>query len=223
MIDNRLFARLAWLFPALSITLAMLVYGFGPNRRAFPFFISESAHPSGPEGWIFMLALIFTGLLLIVTSWRLYDNTKDFAIRPKVSLVAMITGVFAGVNLFLVGIFDMYSEMTLHVITALNLFYSALVWGILIHFGIYGMNHPRSKMRLIYLGIAISSHVVMIYTMGQAALENPEALLPPLDLNQVQHWVRWAALAEYGFLISFLLLLSTYESDISGEISDSEE
>ncbi len=223
MIDNRLFARLSWGFPALSIHLAMLVYGFGPNRRAFPFFISESANPAGPESWIFMLAIIFTGLLLTITSWRLYDNTKDFAIRPKVAFVAMITGVFAGINLFLVGVFDMYATIELHVITALNLFYASLLWGILIHFGIYGMNHPRSKRRLIYLGIAIFCHLVMIYTMGRAALENPEALSPPLDLNPLQHWVRWAALAEYGFLVSFLLLLSTYESEISGEIADSEE
>lgn len=223
MIDKRLFARLSWGFPALSIILAMLVHGLGPNRRAFPFFISESAHPDGPEGWIFMLALLFSGLLLTVTSWRLYDNTKNIAIRPKVAFVAMTAGVFSGVNLFLVGIFDMYSSLELHVFTALSLFYAAMTWGVLIHFGISGKKHPRYKVRLTYMGMAIFCFLVMTYTMGQAVLENPEALMPPLDLNPVQHWVRWAALAEYGFLVSFLLLLSTYESDISGEIADSEE
>jgi len=223
MIDNRLFGRLSWGFPALSITLAMLVHGLGPNRRAFPFFISESAHPAGPEGWIFMLAIIFSGLLIIVAAWRLYVNTKDFAIRPKVAFAAMITGVFTGASMFLVGVFDIYSSMELHVFTALSLFYAAMAWGILNHFAIYGKKHPRYKMRLTYLGMAIFCHLVMTYTMGQAILENPEALMPPLDLNPVQHWVHWAALAEYGFLASFLLLLSTYQSEISGDIADCEE
>lgn len=223
MIGNRLFARLSWLFPVVTVNLAMIIYALGPNHRASPYFISESAHPSGPEGWIFLLAMTFTGLLLIITACRLYDNTKDIAIRPKVTFMAMLIGVFSGSNMILVGVFDIYSSLDLHVITALNLFYGSLGWGILCHFGIYGNQNSRSRMRLYYLGAAILCHLVMSYTMMQAFLENPEALTPPIDLNLVQHWVRWAALAEYGFFISFLLLIASYESEISGEIDDSEE
>ncbi len=223
MINDRLFAQLSWRFPLLTITLAMLVHGLGPNLRAFPFFISESAHPSGPESSIFMVAMSFSGQLLMVASWRIYDNTKQIAAKPKISFIGMLFGVFAGLNIVLVGIYDLYASLTLHVITAVNLFYSSLFWGFLIHFGIYGMNHPRSKTRLTYLGIATFCHIVMTYTMTQATIENLEAVSYPLDLNQVQHWVSWAATAEFGFLVIFLLLLSTYESDIAGKISDSEE
>ena len=225
MIDNRLFAQLSWRFPVLTIILAMFVHGLGPNMRAFPFFISESAHPDGPESSIFIVSMLFSGLLLMVASWRIYDNTKQIAVKPKISFAAMLTGVFAGFNLFLVGVFDMYASLELHVITALNLFYASLVWGILVHFGIYGMEHHYSKRRLTYLGIATLCHIVMIYTMSRAALEYSglEESMIIVDLNPVQHWVRWAATAEFVFLLSFIALLSTYESEISGDISDSEE
>ncbi|MGY8670526.1 MAG: DUF998 domain-containing protein [Candidatus Poseidoniales archaeon] len=223
MIDNRLFARLSWLFPIVSVHLSMIVYALGPNHRAFPYFISESAHPSGPEGWIFLLTLVFSGLLLIITAWRLYNHTKDIAIRPKVTFIAMLIGVFSGSNMILVGIFDIYSSPVLHVITALNLFYGSLGWGILSYVGIYGNQNSRSRMRLYYLGATILCHLVMSYAMTQAFLENPEALTPPIDLNLVQHWVRWAALAEYGFFISSMLLIWSYESEIRGTVDDSEE
>ena len=220
MIEDRLAARLGWAIPAVTITLSTIVHILSGNNRAFPFFISETDHP-GLERWIFTIGLSVTGLVLCWTSWRLYQVRKETA-RKLWIFAALVCGVWVGGNLTAMSFLDMYDHLELHVVTALNVFHFGLAWGVITHIAISDGNRFGKKLRYASISLSFIAFAVMSWSMGEAFIENPEALNSLDTMSEVQHWIDYAAPAEYLLAIGFFLTLASFEFDIESP-SEQEE
>ena len=118
--------------------------------------------------------------------------------------------------------FDMYDHIELHIITALNVFHFGLIWAVLAHLGMRDAHPTGKKLRYASISLAFISFGVMTWSMGKAALENPDSLRQVATMSEVQHWIDYAAPAEYLLVIGFILTLASFESELTSPLLEEE-
>ena len=83
-------ARMAWLLPAITVPMAMLVHILSGNFRTFPIFISEADHP-GLERWIFTIGFCCAGLIQMFFAYRMWHSMRHIG-RRKLMHITFICG-----------------------------------------------------------------------------------------------------------------------------------
>jgi len=209
--NDRLLVRLGWVLPAITIPLAMLIHVVSGNARAFPIFISESDYP-GLERLVFTIGLAVTGGILVAIAWRLWERLRGQA-KPWLLTVGGLAGALTGSSLSIMAFNDMYDHIDMHVITALGVFWGGTAWALCFHLSLPNLNEKGKRLRKWALVLVFTSIISMTLLMKLAFDAVPDAR-EPLDLNAVQEYVAWAALAEYALFIALIMCLISFERDL---------
>lgn len=216
-------ARIGWLLPAIIAPMAMIVHIVSGNSRAFPIFISESDYP-GLERWIFTIGLSCAGIVQMLFAYRMWYSMKNRS-RKKLMHISLICGLFTGGNLVVMSFADMYDHLTLHVLTASNVFQGGMVWALLAHFSLPNANVRGKKIRVWGMVISLVSFIIMTQSIIRAIkdLENFGLEQDTMfTLNSIQGTVDIAAYAEYGLFIGLIMALYSFEYDIKNRNDESE-
>jgi hypothetical protein len=212
MIEDKLLAKLGWILPSITIILSSAIHLVSGNYRDFPFFISESDYP-GLERYVFTIGFCVTGIVLMYLSWRLFEVNKTSA-RWYWMHLSLFSGIFVGANLAMMSFWDMYDHLTLHITTALNVFYFGLAWCVLTHLAMKDASKKSKNLRYLSISLGFISLVGMTYSINLGLIENPEFINGDWDMEKMQPWINWAAPMEYLLALSFILTLKSFESDI---------
>ena len=213
-------ARISWLLPAITVPIAMIVHLALGNGRTFPIFISESDYP-GPERWIFTIGLCAAGLIQMLFAYRMWTTMKHKG-RRKLMHLTLICGLFTGGNLVVMSFADMYDHLTLHVLTASNVFQGGMLWALLAHFSLPNANKKGRTVRQWSMLISLISYVVMTQSIIRAVKDLEKYGLEQdtiFTLNSIQSAIDVAAIAEYGLFIGLVVALYSFEFDFK-ESSD---
>ena len=213
MIEDKLLARLGWALPAMTILLSTLAHLMSGEYRAFPFFISEADFP-GLQRIIFTAGFSLTGIVLIYLSWRLFQVNKNHT-RWYWMHLSMLSGIFVGANLTIMAFMDMYDHLEEHILTALNVFYFGLSWGVITHLAMKDFSDKSKNLRYLSISLGFISLIGMTYSMNLGLKENPDFIDGEWDLDKMQPWINWAAPFEYLLATSFMLTLASFGSDIN--------
>jgi len=212
MIEDKLAAKLGWILPSITIILSSAIHLVSGNYRDFPFFISESDYP-GLERYVFTIGFCVTGIVLMYLSWRLFEVNKTSA-RWYWMHLSLFSGIFVGANLALMSFWDMYDHLSLHISTALNVFYFGLAWCVLTHLAMKDASKKSKNLRYLSISLGFISLIGMTYSINLGLIENPEFINGDWDMEKMQPWINWAAPMEYLLALSFILTLKSFESDI---------
>ena len=207
-------ARMGWLIPAITAPLAMIIHLISGNSRDFPFFISESDYP-GLERWVFTIGLFIAGTIQMIFAYRMWYTRREDS-RRKLMHFTLLCGLFTGFNLTIMSFANMYDYLTLHVITASNVFQGGMLWALMAHISLPKANRKGKKIRLWAMIIALISYIIMTQSIIRAVkdLENYGLKGDSIfTLNSIQHAIDVAALAEYGLFIGLILCLYSFEAD----------
>lgn len=216
-------ARISWLLPAVTVPLAMLVHILLGNARTFPIFISESDYP-GLERFIFTSGLFFAGFIQTIFAYRMWATMKKNG-RKKLMHLTLIFGLFTGSNLMIMSFSDMYDHLTLHVITASNVFQGGILWALLAHISLPNANKKGRKVRIWGMMISLVSYVIMTLSIISAVKDLENYGLEQdtiLTLNSIQSAIDVAAIAEYGLFIGLIVALYSFEFDFIKKLDESE-
>ncbi len=213
MIEDRLLARLGWALPAMTILLSTLAHIMSGEYRAFPFFISEADFP-GIQRIIFTTGFTLTGIVLIYMSWRLFQVNKNHT-RWYWMHLSMLSGIFVGVNLIIMAFMDMYDHLEAHILSAVNIFYFGLAWGVLTHLAMKDASDKSKNLRYMSISLGFISLIGMTYSINLGLIENPEFVNGDWDMDKMQPWINWAAPFEYLLATSFMLTLASFGADIN--------
>ena len=212
MIEDRLVARLGWALPALTIVLSTVVHILSGDYRAFPFFISEADYP-GVQRIIFTAGFVFTGIVLMYLSWRLFQVNKKHT-RWYWIYFSLLSGIFVGANLVMMAFMDMYDHIEIHIATAANVFQFGLAWGIFTHLAFKDGNQRSKNLRYFSMSLGFIGFFGMSYAISLGLKEHPEFLDGDWDMAAMQPWINWAAPLEYLLAVSFFLTLYSFESEV---------
>ncbi len=216
-------ARMSWLLPAITIPLAMIVHLLSGNARDFPIFISESDYP-GLERLIFTTGLFLAGIIQIVFACRMWATMKLNG-RKKLMILTLMCGLFTGTNLMIMSFADMYDHLTLHIITASNVFQGGILWALLAHISLPNANPKGRKVRIWGMIISLVSYIVMTQSVIRAVKDLEKYGLEQdtiLTLNSIQSAIDVAAIAEYGLFIGLITALYSFEFDFRKKLDESE-
>lgn len=216
-------ARMAWLLPAITVPMTMLVHILSGNLRTFPIFISEADHP-GLERWIFTIGFCCAGLIQMFFAYRMWHSMRHLG-RRKLMHITFICGLFTGANLVVMSFADMYDYLALHVLTASNVFQGGMVWALLAHFSLPNANQKGRKIRIWGMIISLVSFIIMTQSIIRATKDLEKFGLEGdtlFTLNSIQPAIDVAAYAEYGLFIGLIMALYSFEYDIKNKILESE-
>jgi hypothetical protein len=213
VIEDKLLARLGWALPAMTILLSTLAHIISGEYRAFPFFISEADFP-GLQRIIFTAGFSLTGIVLIYLSWRLFQVNKNHT-RWYWMHLSMLSGIFVGANLTIMAFMDMYDHLEAHIITAVNVFYFSLAWGVITHLAMKDASDKSKNLRYLSISLGFIALIGMTYSLNLGLKENPDFINGDWDMEKMQPWINWAAPFEYLLAVSFMLTLGSFGSDIN--------
>ena len=206
MIEDRLLARLGWVIPALTIILSTLVHILTGDYRAFPFFISEADYPG-------LQRIIFTGIVLMYLSWRLFKINKNRTRWYWIHL-SLLSGMFVGANLAVMAFMDMYDHIEIHVATAANVFQFGLAWGLFTHLAFKDGSQRSKNLRYMSITLGFIGFLGMSYAISLGLKAHPEFIDGDWDMAAMQPWINWAAPLEYLLAFSFILTLFSFEPEL---------
>ena len=145
--------------------------------------------------------------------------------RKKLMHLTLIFGLFTGSNLMIMSFSDMYDHLTLHVITASNVFQGGIFWAILAHISLPNANKKGRKVRIWGMMISLVSYVIMTLSIISAVKDLENYGLEQdtiLTLNSIQSAIDVAAIAEYGLFIGLIVALYSFEFDLRKKLDESE-
>ena len=119
----------------------------------------------------------------------------------------------------------MYDHLTLHVITASNVFQGGILWALLAHISLPNANKKGRKVRIWGMMISLVSYVIMTLSIISAVKDLENYGLEQdtiLTLNSIQSAIDVAAIAEYGLFIGFIVTLYSFEFDFRKKLDESE-
>ena len=216
--------KLAWMIPLFTIIAAVLIHVLAGNVRDVPFFISEADHP-GLERVVFTSGLFVSACFQCLLSMRLYFLFKEKA-RPRILLFATILGVLSSIHLAVLAFADMYDHISVHIYTSMVVFHGGFCWAFLTHLALPNPHPKGKKLRLLSLGGALISLLVMTISIGRGVRQRREELdsdsnIIPLDA--LQPWIDVAAPAEFILFFSLLGCLASFSWDIHDNSSQLED
>ena len=216
--------KLAWIIPLFTIIAAVLIHVLAGNVRDVPFFISEADHP-GLERVVFTSGLFVSACFQCLLSMRLYFLFKEKA-RPRILLFATILGVLSSIHLAVLAFADMYDHISVHIYTSMVVFHGGFCWAFLTHLALPNPHPKGKKLRLLSLGGALISLLVMTISIGRGVRQRREELdsdsnIIPLDA--LQPWIDVAAPAEFILFFSLLGCLASFSWDIHDNSSQLED
>tara|TARA_B110000444_G_scaffold179232_1_gene167994 strand:- start:8362 stop:9078 length:717 start_codon:yes stop_codon:yes gene_type:complete len=216
-------ARMGWLLPSIIAPLSMLIHLISGHSRDFPIFISESDYP-GIERWIFTIGLSCAGIIQMLFAYRMWYTMRGDG-RRKLMHWALGCGLFTGLNLIIMSFANMYDYLSLHVLTASNVFQFGILWALLAHLSLPKANSSGRKIRISGMMIAFISFIIMTQSIIKAVDEVEEFGLEGdtiFTLHSIQSVVDLAVYAEYGLFIGLILALYSFEVDFRDKLADSE-
>lgn len=222
-IQDTTIARLGWLIPTITVPLAMIIHILAGNSRDFPFFISESDYP-GIERWVFTIGFCCAGIIQTVFAYRMWYSMRDDG-RRKLMYLTLGCGLFTGSNLVIMSFANMYDYLSLHVLTASNVFQFGMIWALLAHLSLPKANSRGRKIRISGMIIALVSFVIMSQSIITAVKDLEKFGLEGdtiFTLNSIQTAVDIAAYAEYSLFFGLMLALYSFENDFKEKLKQSQ-
>jgi hypothetical protein len=120
---------------------------------------------------------------------------------------------------------NMYDYLSIHVLTASNVFEFGMLWALLAHLSLPKANSSGRKIRIAGMWIALVSFVIMSQSIIRAIKDLEDFGLEGdtiFTLNSIQSAVDIAAYAEYGLFLGLILALYSFESDFRDKLKQSQ-
>lgn len=216
LVSDQQLLRIAWITLLSTCAVSMLIHALSGHARAIPFFISESDYP-GAERIVFRLGLTISGGLLCLLALRLSYALPSKS-SPRATALGKYSGLTTGVFLVLLSWFSMHDHLVIHCIFASITFASGYFWAYAIHASLADQSSVGHRWRQAWLMAGIVSYAVMNLVLArpirdfvlEGGLRDGTTVM-----NLAQRSIDIAAPAEYLFFFSIVMMLASFEHDLS--------
>ena len=216
LVSDQQLLRIAWITLLSTCAVSMLIHALSGHARAIPFFISESDYP-GAERIVFRLGLTISGGLLCLLALR-FSYALPSKSSPRSTALGKYSGLTTGVFLVLLSWFSMHDHLVVHCIFASITFAGGYLWAYAIHASLADQSSVGHRWRQAWLMAGIASYAVMNLVLArpirdfvlEGGLRDGTTVM-----NLAQRSIDIAAPAEYLFFFSIVMMLASFEHDLS--------